>query len=319
MEHVHQAIEDFLNHCKFEKKLSDKTLKAYGIDLQQFLMYLNDNTDIADIRAIDKHVLSKYLDVIYEKGKPKTIKRKIATLRAFFNYLEFEDRVVVSPFRKMQVKVEQDETTPEILTPLEIEALLTHVYKLREASRYQSEIRQKALIRDIAILELLLESGMRVSELCNLEVTHVDLQENKIRIAGKGLRERTIPMVGEAAIRAMQAYERTHASALESSEFWFLNRDSKKISDQSVRALISKYSQGAGIQKNVTPHTFRHTLATMLLESGWDIRAIQYFLGHSTITTPQIYIKVSEETQRSFLEGNHPRQKIQINRPQIKL
>lgn len=317
MEHVHESIEDFLNHCKFEKKLSDKTLKAYGIDLQQFLQYLNEETQLANIRDVDKKVLSNYLDLLYSKGKPKTVKRKIATLRAFFNYLEFEDRVVVSPFRKMMIKVDQDQTEPEILNQEEIERLLKYIYKKRQDSRYHSEIRQKAIVRDIAILELLLETGMRVSEICNLKKQDVDLKENRVRIEGRGLRERTIPLVGDAVLRAMNDYSVSHQYALSAADFWFLNRDSKQISDQSIRSLITKYCHGAGIAKNITPHTFRHTLSNMLLDSGWDVRAIQYFLGHATITPPQFQVRVNEDAQRDFLENNHPRNKIEIERPQL--
>lgn len=319
MEHVHEAIEDFLNHCKFEKKLSDKTLKAYGIDLQQFLLYLNQNTDISTLKDVDRNILSGYLDILYSKGKPKTIKRKIATMRAFFNYLEFEDRVVVSPFRKMSIKVKPDLSNPETLTQDEIEQLLTHIYKRRQDSRYQSEIRQKAIVRDIAILELLLETGMRVSEICNLKKEDVDLENNRIRIDGRGQRERTVPLVGQPSIRAMNDYRITHQYTLGQADFWFLNRDSKQISDQSVRSLVTKYCQGAGITKNITPHTFRHTLTSMLQASGWDPRAIQYFLGHASIMPPQFQVKIDEQAQREFLENNHPRNKIEIAKPQLTL
>jgi integrase/recombinase XerD len=319
LEHVHKAIEDFLNHCKFEKKLSDKTLKAYGIDLQQFLLHLSDGSLVKDLREVDKQLLSNYLELLYSKGKPKTIKRKVATLRAFFNYLEFEDRVVVSPFRKMSIKIEQEQTAPEILSHSEIEMLLRYIYKKRQDSRYHSEIRQKAIVRDIAILELLLETGMRVSEVCSLKKEDVDLQENRVKIEGRGMRRRTIPLVGDAVIRAINDYAVTHQYPLQSSTYWFLNRDSKQISDQSIRSMITKYCQAAGITKNITPHTFRHTLANMLVESGWDVRAIQYFLGHATMMPPQFQVHVNEEAQRDFLQNNHPRSKIEIDRPVLRL
>ncbi|CAM2064577.1 Tyrosine-type recombinase/integrase [Sulfidibacter corallicola] len=312
MKAIQKAITDFLHHCRHEKKLSDKTLKAYGIDLKQFVAYLKDNHHIIKLKEIDKKVVSGYLNELYSEAKPKTIKRKVATLRAFFNFIEFEDRIVVSPFRKMKVDIKQDKALPHVLTIDEIEELFKYLYEQRDFLKRTSLFACKILIRDIAIFEMLFSTGMRVSEISDLRHEDVDLDHKVISVNGRGHRERNIPIVSQQALSALQNYRSTFHHDLKDKEYFFINKHNRKISDQSIRILVEKYAAKVGIKRKITPHTFRHTVATLLMESGVDLRYVQYIMGHSSITTTQVYNHPNEDNQRKLLAELHPRTKVKI-------
>lgn len=308
MDAMEKAVKDFLSHCEKEKKLSEKTLKAYDIDLRQFLRYLDDEyEEVEKPTDVDKQLLRNYLQSLYNGAKSKTVKRKIATLRVFFNFLEFEDRIVVSPFRKMNLKIKQEKTMPRVMTADEVKIFFDHVYGLKRKGDKLTRAKYRAVVRDIAVLEMLFSTGMRVSELCELRQDHLDLENRSVEVEGTGRKERKIPLYGDAVIAAQEAYQDVYETELAESDFWFLNRSGRQLSDQSVRLMIEKYRKEAGLKPGITPHTFRHTVATMLLESGVDIRFIQYFLGHSSITTTELYVKGDEESQRELLSKRHPR------------
>jgi integrase/recombinase XerD len=308
MTHIQTAIDDFFFHCRYEKNLTDKTLKAYQIDLSQFVAHLEGERHNQRLLDIDKHVIRRFLKVISEAARPKTIKRKMATLRAFFNYLEFEDRIPVSPFRKLRIKIVQDLKLPEVLTLTEVRRLFGHIYREREFST-PGTASHRTLIRDIAVIEMLFATGMRVSELCGLTHESIDLDEGFVRIWGKGRRERIVPLGAAAVTDALHAYRLS--TATRSPDKWFFtNRSGDRLMEQTVRVLIRKHTIAAGLEKNVTPHTFRHTIATLLLENGVDLRYIQYFLGHSTIMTTQLYTKINNRAQREIIMQSHPRNQV---------
>ncbi len=170
----------------------------------------------------------------------------------------------------------------------------------------------KEAARDIAVLETLFSTGVRVSELCRLRKEDVDLSQLHILVMGKGKRERVIPLCDKATVQALKNYKRLYADFLKTGSAFFLNRDKQPLSDQSVRQIIKKYQKQACIPENASPHMFRHTIATLLLENGVDIRNIQTLLGHSSLAVTEIYTHVSLSAQREALGKNHPRKELKV-------
>lgn len=310
MQDVQEHVKGFISHCQYEKNLSEKTLKAYQIDLRQFTDFLGRGYPTIGVELVDKQILREYIKVVSIGNKPKTIKRKLATLKAFFNHLEFEDAILGNPFRKIKIRIKEEKNLPKTIPPLNIVHLFNSVYSLKEMERRAIANPNRTIFRDIAILELLFSAGVRVAELCNLRMENVDLQRGSVKIMGKGRRERMVPLCGEEDIRALDAYAELYREEIELAGWFFINRDGRRFSEQSVRFMIRKYVEGANLRERITPHMFRHSVATQLLENGVDIRYIQTFLGHSSITTTQIYAQVTEESQRQVIEGRHPRRKF---------
>jgi integrase/recombinase XerD len=306
---IQESINEFIFHCQYEKNLSGKTIKAYKIDLKQFLEFQNIIT--LDIEDIDKYILKTYIQNLFDKNlKEKTIKRKLATLKAFFNYLEFDEQIIVNPFRKIKVSIKEPKRLPKTLSIREIKKLLTYVYKIKET--IDKEIYSyKALVRDTLILELLFATGMRVSEVSNLNVTDIDPRTNTIRIIGKGDKERTLHICEIEIKTLLKEYIKLFHKDTKKS-YLFINRLGGKISEQSIRFMVKKYQKLVGIEKHITPHMFRHSFATMLLEEGVDIRYIQHILGHSSISTTQIYTQVNMKHQKKIFSTKHPRRNLQF-------
>ena len=162
------------------------------------------------------------------------------------------------------------------------------------------------------MLELLFASGVRISELCNLKLNDVDTKSGIIRVNGKGSRERCIQITNLSVIKALENYQKVFSSEINNAEYYFINSRTNRLSEQSVRLMINKYASAINSEIHITPHMFRHTLATLLLEEDVDIRYIQELLGHSSITTTQIYTHVSLSAQKKILSQKHPRNKIMI-------
>ena len=301
-----EAIKNFKFHCEFEKNLSTKTLQAYSIDLTQFEEFKNyTNIDIEDF---DKYVLKEYIQHLYSLAlKAKTIKRKMAVIKAFFNYLEFDEEIVVNPFRKINLSIKEPKTLPKTMELKEIRKLLKYLYKVKDNYKHTDRYSYKALVRDIVVIEILFSTGVRVSELCSLKKDNVNLQAGIIKIHGKGSKERVIHICDNEVKKQIKCYVDLFEIYSSKSEYFFINRLSNKLSEQSVRLMIHKYQKLSGLSKYITPHMFRHSFATLLLEEGVDIRYIQHMLGHSSISTTQIYTQVNMKQQRKILNAKHPR------------
>ena len=307
MQGFYKEKDDFLIHCKYEKNLTKKTLYAYEVDLLQFIHFLRASSSALSFACVDKFLIRSFLAHIGEELKPKTVKRKVATLKVFFSFLEFEDVIPVSPFRKMRVNIATDFRLPVVLTLAEVTRLFEFMYRGKQNSS-KSEYRRRSLIRDIAVIELLFGTGIRVSELCRLKIDSVNLDCGVVKIFGKGRKERVIPICSSEIITALKAYvSEFDCIGQKGTRYMFRNRMNEPMSEQTVRLIVSRHVRNASIEKNVTPHTFRHTFATLLLDNGLDIRNIQFLLGHSTILTTQIYTQVSWERQRVHLTKLHPR------------
>jgi len=298
------AIAEFLLHCKFEKNLSPKTLKAYEIDLTQLHKFLNLKNLVIDISKED---LKSYL-VSLSSLKPKSIKRKVATMKALFNYLEYEDKIVANPFRKIRIKIKEPQTLRGVLELREVIKILKLSYQNRSIIKDKSSYAYFESVRNIVVLELLFSTGARVSEIADIKSECVNLRSGTIIIKGKGNKERIIQICNAETLFILQEYFNLCKDYKPKPTNWFLlNRFNNKLSDQSIRAIVHNICTKAEIPRPITPHIFRHTFATLLLERDVDIRYIQALLGHSSITTTQIYTHVTRRRQRQILASKHPR------------
>lgn len=301
------VTKDFLSHCQFEKRLSIKTLKAYDIDLRQLRDFFYSKHYPEKITAITKHELRSFIVSISEL-KPKSIKRKIASIKAMFNYLEFEDLISVNPFRKMRIQIKEGKVLPKAMDIKELKKIFAFAYSVIPGKSSLNSFSDFEALRNIVIIELLFSTGARVSEIANLREDMINLDSGIIRIKGKGEKERVIQICNAEAINILKRYSKLYGNKIEKAEGHFLvNRFRKKLSEQSIRGIVKKISQKSGVTKHVTPHMFRHSFATLLLEKDVDIKYIQTMLGHSSITTTQIYTQVNRGKQKQILKTKHPR------------
>lgn len=298
------VIEKFIFHCKYEKGLSQKTIVAYQTDLKQFGSYIKEDYS-DDILEIDKEALKGYILRISEL-KPKTVKRKIASLKAMFNFWEYEEDDFISPFRKMKIRIKEPRFLPTVMTLDEVNKMLKLLYQELANNEQIDKYTYKAQVRNIAIIELLFATGVRVSELCNITCENIDLQSGSLRVIGKGSKERIIQICESEVMFALKLY----VKLFKPESYFFTNRLGNPISSQSVRRIVQNVAQKAKINKYITPHTFRHSFATLLLEADVDIKYIQNLLGHSSIVTTQIYTHVNMNKQRQILATKHPRRKL---------
>jgi integrase/recombinase XerD len=306
MREYFRFITEYLDICEFQKKLDGKTLKAYKIDLHQF------KTLFPYKAIITKTDLHDYIKLLHDQYKPKTVKRKIAAVKAFFKYLEYEDYIAVNPFSKLQIKFREPFILPRTIPLSTIHQLLSIVYdELSKIS--QNTYKYCSILRDIAVLELLFATGMRVSELCDLSIQQVNLNEGYIKIFGKGSKERIIQIENPEVLQSLKTYEQYFFDKMSENSSFFINRLGKQLSPQSVRFMIKKYAAKASIPLHITPHMFRHSFATLLLEEDVDIRYIQHLLGHSSIATTQIYTHINAKKQKLILSSKHPRNKFALN------
>lgn len=299
-------IDNYLTFCKTQKRLDAKTIKAYRIDLRQFSEYLK--TD--DITNITVDSIEGFIASLHQSYKPKTAKRKIASVKAFFHYLEYKDLITINPFNKIQIKFREPVILPKIISLPVLEVLFRTIYKQHELAT--TVYQKRKTLQDIAIVELLFSTGIRISELCTLKASDVDLLDNTILIFGKGAKERRIQIENADVLNILKEYHDCFYDLISQSNYFFTNRAGQSISDQYVRKMLNKYTSLAGINTHITPHMFRHTFATSLLDADVDIRYIQELLGHSSINVTEIYTHVTTAKQKDILKNKHPRRDFHI-------
>lgn len=300
-----KATNDFINHCKVEKALSSKTLKAYRTDLTQLVEFFKKRKYTSDITAITKHELREYIE-FRSTLKPKSLKRKVASLKAMFSYLEYEERIALNPLRKMRIRIKEPLSLPKVLNISEVKKIYDIVYANGiDTININSEYCET--LRNIVIIELLFVTGARVSELADLKSSQIDLTTGIVLFKGKGNKERIIQICNRETLRILRDYQNQFQLEIQKTGYFLVNRFRNKLSDQTIRNVVKKISTKAGISKNITPHSFRHTFATLLLENDVDIKYIQLLLGHSSIATTQIYTHVNREKQKKILTAKHPR------------
>ena len=298
-----KEMEQYLEFCKYRKELNRNTLKAYRIDLEQYLSFIKKD-------FLLKARIEEYITELHKKYKQKTVKRKIASIKAFYRYLEEEERLEGSnPFTKIRVKFKETESLPRIIPRNDIERLLNYMYDVMKQSGQEATI-----YRDLSVIEMFFATGARVYEISNLKIQDIDLDNGIIKLFGKGSKERYVQIGSQEVLQLMKEYYRLNQQEIDKSGFFFVNRQGKRFSEQSMRRMLRKYSLQAGISIHITPHMFRHSVATYLLEEGVDIMYIQKILGHSSIKTTQIYLHIASKKQMEILKERHPRNQMRIQR-----
>ena len=291
----------YLNACKSLKGLSDLTLKAYRIDLKQFCNFMNRRD------CFDKNELNSYIHMLHSLYKPKSAKRKIACVKAFYRYMVIEDIIDFNPFHKIIIKYKEPIKLPRTIPLNCIQDMLAYAYRQYSLSRttYQKEV----TLRNIVVLELLFSTGMRVSEVSNLKISAINFGDNTIRIFGKGSKER-IMCISDNLSKTISNYLTARSRK---TDYLLVNKLGNCLSEQSIRYMVNDYANAVGAPLHITPHMFRHTFATELHNEDVDIRYIQQFLGHSSIATTQIYTHISTSKTREILESKHPRNKMNLS------
>lgn len=306
---LEELIAQYLLKCEFQNNLSSKTLKAYRIDLEQFSSFIINKRDF-----FAKEVINDYIyELKRKKYAIKTIKRKIASIKAFFSFLNDESIIDNNPFHQIKLRIKEPFVLPKIIPLEKLSALFEYV--TRELGMCdKNSYRYKEVLRNRAIMELLIGTGMRISEICMLKKQNMIYSNNAVKICGKGAKERIIPIYYPSLIESLQQYSEIFADELSKSEYFFINKRGNRLSSQSVRNMIKKYCKLSNIELNITPHMFRHTFATMLLDQDVDSRYIQMLLGHASIMTTQIYTHVTSNKKNEIMRYKNPRSKINVNK-----
>lgn len=292
-------INQFINYLKIERNCSRHTVDSYNRDLADFMKYFsNESGNLPSIEGIDHLTIRGYLANLQSRQLTRTtIVRRLSSLRSFFKYLCKRGYLDIDPTSAISSPKVQKKL-PEYLEISEITALLDMPDK-----------KDIIGLRDQAILELLYSTGMRVSELLALDLSDIDYSNAIVKVRGKGKKERIIP-IGSYAMSALKDYlkRRNELKVKKSNQALFVSERGNRIPDaKSINRRISKYAKLAGLKKNVTAHTFRHTFATHLLNAGADLRSVQELLGHEKLATTQIYTHISADRLKEVYEKAHPR------------
>lgn len=294
-------IERFLNYMTVERGVSRHTLSAYRNDvcqLVQFLMETVRQDPKLDWHSLGQQDVTAYIIYLRDKGYSDTTKaRKIASSRSFFEFLLDEGKIDQNPTENVS-SPRVGRSLPKALSISDVDSLLNHPFEKSPEG-----------FRDKAMLELTYASGIRVSELVSLDLDDIDLDEGFIRCFGKGSKERIVPIY-ESAVEAISSYiyqARPELSSSKSERAVFLNKRGARLTRQGFWLILKKLAAKVGISTNITPHTLRHSFATHLLHGGAPIRHVQELLGHSSITTTQVYTHLTSEHVRTEYEKSHPR------------
>lgn len=284
-------ISNYLDYCKTHKRLSRHTLRAYKNDLMQFY---NSNKECV-VSYIEGLTLSNL--------KTSTLRRKIATLKVFYGYLQSKNVITDNPFNQLRFQFRAEKTLPKTIPHDSLKILYAYLQKkiLSAKSDYQ---KQKAE-RNLLIVSLLLSTGIRISELCHIQINDINLTEQTLQILGKGKKERIIFIGDERTFQLLKAYTSCYCN--HTDNYLFTGKYAQKpLTEQSVRLILKTARNQTRLTTTITPHMFRHSFATMLLDNDVDIRYIQQILGHSSISITQIYTHVSQSKQKEILSSCNP-------------
>ena len=292
-------IEQFIAYLKVERNYSKHTVSSYDFDLSDFMKFLtNENGVLPSIEDVDHLTIRSYLANLQERQLSRsTVVRRLSSLRSFYKYLCRRGYLETDPTSALSSPKIQRKL-PDFLEISEIDLLLS-----------APDTNDILGLRDQAILELLYSTGMRVSELLSLDLSDVDHGNAIVKVRGKGKKERIIP-IGRPAMSSLNNYleKRNELAGNKSFQAIFLSERGNRIPDsKSIGRRITKYAQAVGIKKKITPHTFRHTFATHLLNAGADLRSVQELLGHTNLVTTQIYTHVTADRLKKVYEKTHPR------------
>lgn len=297
---LQQNIGEYLDYCKFRKELDFNTLKAYRIDLRQFFEFAGKGMP-------NRRIIEAYITELHKKYRQKTVKRKIASLKAFYTYLEEQELIEESPMRRIRTRFKEERILPRIIPRREIEKLLNVMYRQLKSGKGK-----KTILRDLAVVEMFFATGARVYEVANIKIENMDLSSGIIRFMGKGGKERMIQIGSREVTALLRQYYTENKEVIRRCGYFFVNQNGNRFSEQSIRRMLKQYTKSVGIERNITPHMFRHSFATYLIEEGVDVSCVQRILGHSSIKTTQIYIHIAAGTQADILRNMHPRNKMHI-------
>lgn len=304
-------VKQFMDYLQNERRYSGNTITAYKKDLEVFSLWLRDNTAeselkmddqkqivdfMLDFNKIDHQKIRIFINYLNRFGyKKKTLSRKIATLRSFFKFLSRQELIDSNPMIHI-ISPKLDKSLPKFMYEYQIEALMK-----------APDLSTNVGLRDRAIMEVLYASGIRVSELVSIKTRDVDLDLGTIHVTGKGNKERIVP-IGSYAISAINDYYKS-GFLEDKGDYLFYGVRGKQLGDRTVRTLLDVYISQVSTTLNISPHTFRHSFATHLLERGSDLRVVQTFLGHESLSTTQIYTHVTKNQLKKTYDRAHPRAK----------
>ncbi len=293
-----EDLEEYIRYLQIERGLADNTIESYKRDLNQYLVYLEKN-ELRDWEKIDRYTILSFMQELKEMKKSSaTVIRMVSSLRKFHQYLKQEQRSSVDPMLHIDTP-KKAHHLPKVLSMTEVEKLIE--------TPNTNEILG---LRDRAILEVMYATGLRVTELTELKMDDLHLSLGLIQTIGKGDKERIIP-IGDLAIKWIENYLKYSRNKLEKpskrSPYLFLNHHGRKLTRQGIWKNLGVLVKKAGIEKEVTPHTLRHSFATHLLENGADLRVVQELLGHSDISTTQIYTHITKQRMAKVYKTYHPR------------
>lgn len=291
-------LKEYLTVLKVEKNLSDNSINSYNSDLIKLFDFF-ESKNITDFNKVTYSDLTNFFEVQRNAGiNSSSVSRYLSSIKGFFSYLLQQKYILKNPVSKLSsTKIAR--TLPVVLSVNEVELILN-----------QPNFNSRLGLRDKAILELFYSSGLRVSELIELKISDLFIEDQVIRVLGKGSKQRIVP-IGSSAIKWMTKYLTRVRPLLQkrmkSENVIFLNSRGVKLSRMAIWKIVKKYSETAKIEKDVHPHTFRHSFATHLLEGGADLRAVQEMLGHSDISTTQIYTHIDRDYVKQIHKDFHPR------------
>jgi integrase/recombinase XerD len=293
-----KTLNDFKYYLQLERGLSKNSITNYGLDIQKLMHFLSENNIDASPLSISEEIIQRFIYTISKSLNPRSQARIISGLRSFFAYLIFEDLRTDNPLELIETP-KIGRKLPDILSALEIDQLIEAI----DLTQAQGE-------RNRVILETLYSCGLRVSELIHLKISDLFFKEDFIKVSGKGNKQRFVPInrLTQKLITQYRNDVRMHQNiAPQHQDILFINRRGNQLTRAMIFTIIKKTAKAAGISKNISPHTFRHSFATHLLENGADLRAIQQMLGHESITTTEIYMHIDRKHLAAVVNKYHPR------------
>ena len=289
---MNRHIIDFERFLKYERNYSVHTIRAYMNDLAEFEEFLAETS--TEIEKVNSKIINLYSLNLYTRNSKSTVSRKLTTLRSFFNYMVRKGNLKQNPAKLIPLP-KKEKALPVFLS-------VDEVFKLIDSIDPEDILP----LRDLAILELLYASGLRVSELAKIKVLDIDHRENFVKVSGKGNKERVVPF-GSNARETLLQYLTRRNELKPKEDFLFLNNRGNGLTTRSIERIVKKYGLLSGISKKISPHALRHTFATHLLGGGADLRSIQELLGHSSLSTTQRYTHTSIEQIMKIYDKTHPR------------
>lgn len=293
---MESEIRTYLNYLRVEKGLSQNTIRAYQRDIDKFAIFVQERK--LTVSTVCRGDVVDFLGTLYRKGlDSRSVARHLVTIRGFFRFLLMEETISKDPAGDIE-SPKFRQSLPDFLSLEEVDKLLR-----------QPDVSAVVGLRDKTMIELMYSTGLRVSELCGLRLADIQIDAGCIRCIGKGNKERIVP-VGRQALAGVQDYMRKSRPDLlgsHSSPYLFLHTRGSKLSREAFWKMLSEYGRKAGLRKSLSPHMLRHSFATHLLDRGADLRSVQMMLGHSDISTTQIYTHVVEERLKQVYKAHHPR------------